>query len=81
MSTNDEALKPCPFCGGSAEIVFRGARYTSGHWKGYITAQCKTCGASAKGCFYQGPEIDIPIEDTAGAERTSEAWNRRVKVE
>ena len=76
----NSVLKPCPFCGGSAHVVFRGTRH-SGNWKGYIIAQCQKCLASTKGFFYQGPVIEIPLEDTVGAEKAEKAWNRRVNHE
>jgi Lar family restriction alleviation protein len=41
---NKEALKPCPFCGGEAEIIYRSNPMSK--WK--YTAECKStiCGAS-----------------------------------
>lgn len=76
----NDVLEPCPFCGGTAEILFRGTRY-SGDWRGYIIAQCRVCLASTKGSFYRGPEIKIPLKDTVGGEKAEKAWNRRVKNE
>lgn len=69
-----EKLKPCPFCGGEAILEFRG-QYNS--WKGgAIIVRCQTCAASAYGCFYNGEEIEIPLEITVGGKATY-AWNRR----
>lgn len=75
-----DELKPCPFCGGNAGIVFSGQQYTNGQWKGYIVAQCETCAARAKGAFYQGKEIEIPLEETHGGYITAKAWNRRTQL-
>lgn len=69
-------LKPCPFCGGEAEIAFSGATYLC--WKGYIVARCATCGASVKGAFYHGEEIEIALDETIGGAKAERAWNRRV---
>lgn len=69
-----EELKPCPFCGGKAEIAFSGDP-----WKGgYIVARCKTCRAAAGSQYYRGEPIEIDLEETIGAEYAAEAWNRRV---
>lgn len=60
-------LKPCPFCGGEAELVDYGlnARY-----KGVT---CGECGARTR---FFSPEIGIGGEFAA-----IEAWNRRAKSE
>ena len=72
-------LLPCPFCGGDAEIGFAGNQYVNGTWKGFIAAICERCKARATGFYYHGPEIEIPLEETVGAEKAARAWNRRVE--
>ena len=75
-------LKPCPFCGGKAAVRFSGHRYTNGYVKGYIVVGCNTCMASVRGAYYQGDSLDIlpySIEETVGAEKAIEKWNRRVE--
>ena len=75
-------LKPCPFCAGDGEVMFSGKRYDSNeYWKGYIIVRCCSCGASAKGSFYEGRPIEIPLELTIGGERAAHNWNRRVNRE
>lgn len=82
MENNE--LKPCPFCGGKAEIVFRGRNvgyYDDDHVKGYIVARCRICKASSKGSFYEGKSLKNlpwPLEDTVGGEEAAYAWNRRI---
>ena len=74
-------LKPCPFCGGEAAIVFSGRISSDSIATGYIIAKCKICGAASKGAFYKGPEEnihEIPLQDTIGGRKTSLAWNMRV---
>ena len=70
-------LKPCPFCGGKAEIAFIGSTNCNGTTKGYIAARCRLCGARTKGAFYKGEEITVLLESTIGGELTEEAWNQR----
>lgn len=72
---SDSKLKPCPFCGGEAEITFSGR--IGDNWRGYIVAKCEICGASSKGAFYYGPEIEIDLEETVGGEKAMKAWNMR----
>ena len=43
MAEQDIVLKPCPFCGGTVNIVV-------GPYKGTIMFVCKKCGADV--CFY-----------------------------
>ncbi len=57
-------LKPCPFCGGKAEI-FHTPAIIAGEDTGY-TPMCVNCGASL-------PEVPMPII----AERQ---WNTRYSV-
>lgn len=71
-------LKPCPFCGGKAEIAFSGAKYINGTWKGYIVCRCVSCTASVRGPYYAGVEIESPLEETIGAYTAKDRWNRRV---
>lgn len=70
-------LKPCPFCGGIAELTFSGKSYMSDYMKGFIIVKCTMCGAAAKGYFYEGGEILIPLEETIGGIKAVDAWNRR----
>lgn len=63
-------LKPCPFCGGEAEVVNR--REIQGE---QLTAyvECKGCGASGKIVFQTLNKRDIEYISEA-----IEAWERRV---
>lgn len=57
-------LKPCPFCGGEAEIEHQ---YIFG--REYSMVKCKECGAET---------LPILISFTYSSdERATEAWNRR----
>ena len=67
-------LKPCPFCGAEAEIVFSGNPFKGG----YIVARCTLCKATVVGGYYRGKEIEIPLEETKGGEKAIAAWNRRL---
>lgn len=70
-------LKLCPFCGGEAFVDFCGKSSIT-YWKGVILVKCKCCGASTKGAFYEGRPIEIPLDDTIGAEKAAYNWNRRI---
>ena len=67
-------LKPCPFCGGKAELDFATPCYMSyidsnGEYKymdGFFTVQCE-CGCRIG--TYESPDIAI------------ESWNKRMKYE
>lgn len=64
-------LKPCPFCGGSAEIAYRSTILTTGQNKGlqYMYIHCTKCAARSGDFFWD--------------ERTEmlKAWNRRATDE
>ena len=61
-------LKPCPFCGGNAELSL-------GRFDGKDTSyvMCVKCGAQGE-FFFVSPKY-------ASAERAIRAWNRRAKDE
>lgn len=69
METN-EKLKPCPFCGGEAEVkrgeiwLYNGNRYDPMNWNGWIVS-CKNCKHAEEG-----------VEKSEAIA----AWNRRVCV-
>lgn len=59
-------VKPCPFCGGDVEIVFRSASmmYMVYHKDGGV------------GCYIAGP-FKIPVAYAHSLKEATEAWNRR----
>lgn len=59
----NEELKPCPFCGGEADVVCRGF---------YKVAKCITCGA--EGRHFNGDTSDYPHNAPVEA---AAAWNQR----
>lgn len=77
-------LKPCPFCGGHAEIKVYNPKYygTVG-----VSVVCKNCGARGRlaginDLVISGNTISTPItNDTVerGRRQAAELWNRRVK--
>lgn len=77
---NEIVLKPCPFCGGAAEIVEANIYLTKG-WR----VKCKTCKASSLPEYADSPHMTAfgPIETTRYTEEqakdiVAERWNRRV---
>lgn len=70
MSAPD--LKPCPFCGGAAEMDERQAfrELVSGRFGTAIAVACLDCGAQVSVCRPDVPDV-LP-EDVAGM------WNQRV---
>lgn len=74
-------LKPCPFCGGEAELKTQEVQYgLCGAW-----VFCVNCGAKSNYMnthefnLHQG-KISTPITDESkqkGIEKAIEAWNRR----
>ncbi len=69
---NNTELKPCPFCGGKAELD-----YTAGGRPCILFAKvkCITCGNGTK-IFPTEDKYGNPIEGTEYAEKS---WNRRLK--
>ena len=64
-------LKPCPFCGGPAEIdTLRGYRnFSSGLMENAIAAYCTACAADISVCYADVPDIQ--------AEQVADMWNKR----
>lgn len=67
-----DELKPCPFCGGEAEISWY-ARVSSSDAAGYFV-ECISCSASGEGFDIQG-EMPDRIEYTKS--KAISAWNTR----
>ena len=68
-------LKPCPFCGGEAEM-YNGTDIVGKYW--YV--RCKKCYSRGAGAYESGKELEPQEEYTAiirAWERAIEAWNRR----
>lgn len=62
-------LKPCPFCGGEAELTLRRATWT---------VRCKKCGVSGKSVEVGDPINPFPIDMILdGADKASRLWNMR----
>lgn len=60
-----DKLKPCPFCGGDAEIEHRHSPYT--HWKlKWFIPRCKDTACLGRSCRMFQTE-----------EAAAKAWNRR----
>ena len=58
-----EELKPCPFCGGEANITYKAKRlYDKNKMIGGVIIYCGTCEAQM---FYTSEKLAV------------EAWNRR----
>lgn len=64
-------LKPCPFCGGAAELIKR--EYTMIGHKEQAYVRCKNCGTMS----------DFFNENISycANEKAVEAWNRRAESE
>ena len=60
-------LKPCPFCGGRAEVK----KSTFGNNTGYAFIICKSCEASSK-------NFNMSL-DICAVEEATKAWNRRAE--
>ena len=71
-------LKPCPFCGGEAEIC---SAFENQFLGKYWYVRCKICYSRGSGIYESGKELEPNQEYEAirGAwKRAIEVWNRRV---
>ena len=67
-----EEIRPCPFCGGKAElvaVVYKGM--------GSYCVQCQTCGAQSRYCAMDACFISDMNGGNPSGERAVNAWNRR----
>lgn len=76
-NTPNKALKPCPFCGGSPERVYRHGdeRYAYADTVKYRCTSCnassgEACGDTSKGGYADNRTVE---------RRAVEAWNRRTE--
>jgi len=65
-------LKPCPFCGASAQYWSQGGRYGLFAW-----IECNECGARTKTVSTDAPVSDPAFFDEISATRLCAYWNRR----
>lgn len=65
-----DGLKPCPFCGGKAEII--GARYER---EETYAIRCTECGATLGVNYYENLGMMYPIR--AYLDKLEKEWNRR----
>jgi len=61
-----EELKPCPFCGGKAKMMYAYRGYDEMMYAYQCWARCKKCGAEMAGAMLKSNAI--------------KRWNRRVEV-
>lgn len=78
-------MKPCPFCGGEAELVQKTHGYTTSPTTIMNTylVQCSKCGIHTeqyKSSIWQGKDGTINI-GANGAIDAIDAWNRREETE
>ena len=66
--TMSEKLKPCPFCGGEAELAYGGKG--SFIAEGISFVRCKECGAV-------GQKFEVSRKYSSD-EKAIDAWNRRI---
>lgn len=68
VKVNSEELKPCPFCGGDAELIFIGNDYCKSR---KVQIKCKGCRVTIiNGAirFTQEWLVDVSVK----------AWNKRI---
>jgi len=67
-------LKPCPFCGGAAEMDTRQAyaNYVTGRHQTGIAIYCVACGVQAMICRGDVPDVE--------PEQVMEIWNARAAL-
>jgi Lar family restriction alleviation protein len=72
-------LKPCPFCGGDAKVMFN-INSKNDVWFTFI--KCEVCNAQGK-TFAVGEHTELDDEEVVekkvgrAAKKAAEAWNRR----
>ena len=74
MEAQEPILKPCPFCGGEAEL-YRGSQNHDGHMVEYVLVRCTNCKAGTRRTEYPAAEPVHPNEDAKAAR----LWNRRIR--
>lgn len=60
-------LKPCPFCGGSANFVEEGNFYSA-------KVKCSRCGATAGGSAFKNDEYNAKVWNSRKEEKYKSMW-------
>lgn len=79
-NAGDIELKPCPHCGGEAELMIKGQTEPDGDITGYILVKCTVCESTGKSCYYHGPDLDKwdhKLSESVGAAKAVKVWNMR----
>jgi len=73
-------LKPCPFCGGKAELLYCQTELPFSEVQDSFHVTCKKCGCSP--FWFSGVNLMFTKSGMAKAEelkqKAIEAWNRRI---
>jgi len=73
-----EQLKPCPFCGGKANVHTKGLDERFGY-ADMVTVKCEVCNVSFAFMDDQNPKGGYALNGTAKPKAIA-AWNRRAEV-
>ena len=75
--SNETKLKPCPFCGGEANITNTGYGYGSGSFNADYEVGCCNCKIRFRGTSYILMKNGVPVVSVDGYKECVELWNRR----
>ncbi len=73
----DRELKPCPFCGGKANIVQTSTGYSVGEFSASFEIGCAECRIRFRGTSYFVIKNGTPIVSIDGYNEIINLWNRR----
>lgn len=75
-------IKPCPFCGGSAEVRLKPhLKAFKNDYSYYVFVQCCVCGGSSKTFYLTMDSEKDNCMEYAAPHYAIEAWNRRTEIE
>ena len=80
-------LKPCPFCGGTPELILESIKLEFGHTCFKVLVRCPECETNKFGTGFSKYRIgvDMPIEDlfntvNQATESAEARWNGRAET-
>jgi hypothetical protein len=72
-----EELKPCPFCGGEAEIIIADTLWQSCYDNRQCFAICTKCKARSQPSFFHADEQGNYYNSKEAYQEAETTWNRR----